>query len=484
MRITARDKAIPQAALFGVSMLLALLVVVPFVLYAQSEGDASGEASVEDAVVTEDADDAADAEAPTDDDVLVVDPDADLETTNKKPPIPEGDDAFMKETEQFSVSPVVTNEKVKPRDIIKKELVVTNHLDRRVDLYITVENIDATEGSQETVSPAVADLSKSLANWVEITRGVIELGPKESRKIPYLIHVNLSAVPGNYLARVQFREGSRRDYAESKDEGASLLLNVEVLDDANERLQLSGFVSEDSLVLGDTVSFSYLLENIGNRLVEPRGSIRIFNRRGEEVGSVPLNADGEEINPENKRQLAAAWSAAGRFGKYKAFLDLEYGENQLASVQDTVYFWVFPWKEILASLAGVFVLAIIGTYIVHMRAMAQPIPVRSRSASPMPEADDQEPFQPERPVSNFPIPTSARPTTQPRAASPAASVSPQQGQTVLLGSRKNTTAPPPSSPATPTQQGATVELAGRSAAPRSQARPQTYGSTVQLQRRQ
>jgi hypothetical protein len=281
---------------------------------------------------------------------------------------------------------MVANEKAKPRDIIKKELLVTNNTSQRMDLYIHVENIDPTVGVQEFVSPGVSDLSTSLANWVEITRGVIELSAGETRKIPYLIHVNLTAKPGNYYARIQFNKGPKRPEAEVSKEGTALMLNLEVQDDAKERLQLGNFISEDGVILGDTVSFSYLLENIGNRLIEPRGSIRTFNRRGEEVGSVPLNANGEEINPDNKKQLAAAWNATGRFGKYKAFLDLEYGENQLASVQDTVYFWVFPWKEIMVAFVGVLVLAVVGTYIVHMRSIAQPVQVRANRQR-IPETD-------------------------------------------------------------------------------------------------
>ncbi len=279
---------------------------------------------------------------------------------------------------KFTVTPVVANEKAKPRDIIKKELIVTNNTDHRLDLYISVENIDPNEGAQEFVSPGVSDLSTSLANWVEITRGVIELEAGESRKIPYLIHVNLTAQPGSYYARIQFKEGPKRAEATASAEGSALMLNLEVEDDAIERLQLGNFLSEDSVIFGNSVSFSYLLENVGNRLIEPRGSIRIFNRRGEEVGSVPLNADGDEITPENKEQLAAVWNATGRFGKYKAYLDLEYGESQLASVQDTVYFWVFPWKEILTALLGVLLLGVVGTYIVHMRSIARPVPARSR----------------------------------------------------------------------------------------------------------
>lgn len=274
----------------------------------------------------------------------------------------------------YTMTPVVANEKAKPRDILKKELVLTNNRAQKVSLYLTVEDIDPQKGEEAYGGPLGSDLSTSLASWVEITRGVIELEGGESRKIPYLIHVNLTAKPGSYFVNIRAREGSTRAEAEARTDGSMLTLNLEVLDDAKERLQLGTFKSDDSVIFGDNVSFSYLLENTGNRDVEPRGSIRIFNRKGEEVGSVPLNADGVKITPENKEQLAALWSAGNRFGKYKAFLDLEYGENQLASVQDTVYFWVFPWKEILASLFGVIVLAVIGTFIVHMRAVATPRP--------------------------------------------------------------------------------------------------------------
>ncbi len=358
---------------------------------------------------------------------------------------------------KFSITPVVANDKAKPRDIIKKELMLTNHTNRRIDLYLTVENIDPTGGAQEFVSPAASDLARSLANWIEITRGVIELGPQESRKIPYLIHVNLTALPGSYFARIAVTEGARRPEAEWQEIGAELILNLEVLDDAKERLTLGGFTADDTIILGEEIGFSYNVENVGNRLLEPRGSIRIFNRRGEEVGSVPLNADGVEINPENKRQLATAWNASGRFGKYKAFLDLEYGENQLASVQDTLYFWVFPWKEILATFVGIIVLAVIGTFIVHMRAIARPAPAYVGGPAPEPTPGVH--------VSGPPLTTSGRarqtvlverPSRQtPDVGRAASSVSRTQkeGSTVSLAPRGSNT--------TVTKHGATIELTSR-----------------------
>jgi|GEM_PF-1449708 len=364
----------------------------------------------------------------------------------------------------FSVTPVVANEKAKPRDIIKKELIVTNNTNHRLNLYISVENIDPTNGAEEFVSPGIADLSRSLANWIEITRGVIELSANESRKVPYLIHVNLTAIPGSYFARILFQEGARRPPTETIEDGTSLLLNVEVLDDAKERLQLGNFTSSNSVVFGDNVAFSYLLKNVSNRDIEPRGSIRIFNRRGEEVGSVPLNADGTGISPENKKQLAAAWSAAGRFGKYKAFLDLEYGKDQLASVQDTVYFWVFPWKEIGASLLGVLVLAVVGTYIVHTRALARPVPAR-RSTDPEPLVQEAAPAHSMR---------AAFETQQSKLNSPTVLVGRRQqdmGAPLPVAARENT-AP------RATTNGDTVELRSRHTRPGATV----HGNTVELTR--
>lgn len=347
------------------------------------------------------------------------------------------------DTPPIQLTPIVINEKAKARDIIKKDLLLTNNTSRKMNLYISVQNIDPNAGSQQFLSPGASDLSTSLANWIEITRGVVELGPGDSRRVPYLIHVNLSAKPGIYFAEIRVREGRTRAEAEAKEDGPRMLVNLEVLDDARERLQLGRFTTDTSVVLGNTIGFSYLLENTGNRLLEPRGSIRIFNRRGEEVGSVPVNADGEEITPQNKKQLAAAWSASGRFGKYKAFLDLEYGENQLASVQDTLYFWVFPWKEIFAALIGVLVLGVFGTVIIHLRTVASP--VRANASARYEAYDDTVPevypsrYQNPAPVRHefAPPQATAAPTrsASPRISRPETVRLEHQGPTVMLSPR-------------------------------------------------
>lgn len=335
-------------------------------------------------------------------------------------------------TGPFAVMPAVVNQKAKARDIIKEQLTLTNQSDHVLNLYVDVLDLQP-----EGEAPPPDSLEASLARWIEITRGVIELSPGESRTVPYLVHVNMRAVPGVYHARIRFLIGSNRVAAQEYTGATSLLLTLEVEDDARERLELGGFVANEPLVTSGAASFNYKLENVGNRSLAPHGEIRIFNRKGEEVGSVPVNPEKKSIDASAKEQLAAVWDTAGRFGKYKAFLDIEYGENQLATVNDTVYFWVFPWREVLFALIGIVVLAFLGTYAMHTRSVARrPVPsyvptqpFTSLAAAPAPTAYEP-PRRSVRQIVSEPSPERVRakgtPSTVPQTV----------GGTVRLGARQ------------------------------------------------
>jgi len=272
--------------------------------------------------------------------------------------------------EYFSVTPLVVDEKGKPRDILKGQVVVTNNTNRVINVYASVNNFDANDGTQDFIDRSQVELSGSLANWIEISRGVIEIGPAETKQVPFLIHINLNADPGVYHATISFSEGSNRESAENEnnENKKEIAVNVEVLDDAKEFLQLSRFAPDSNFFTGSSAAFSYFLENNGNRSLRPEGEIRVYNRKGEEVAVLDANGDGAEFLPEKGGQLAAVWNIdKGGFGKYKAYLDLKYGNDQKGSINDTIYFWVIPWKEILMIFVGLSVAVVFGVLVLHRR---------------------------------------------------------------------------------------------------------------------
>lgn len=284
----------------------------------------------------------------------------------------------------FNVTPAIIDLKARARDILKESITLTNNTDRKLNVYAFVNNVAVQEGKQEFLDPSRTNQASSLANWILFPRGVIEISPGEKKSVDFKIEVNLRASPGIYHAVISFVDAPTRDDAEAKAVGApSVAVNLEIAEDVKEWLQLKRFVPDKTFFSGFPVSFSYELENTGNKSATPSGEIRIYNRRGKEVASLKINEKLAEIGPEKNLNLANLWRGSdapesGRFfanasqgltsmGKYKAFLDLQYGSKQRASLQDTVFFWVIPWQYILAIFGALLALIICLIFLWHRR---------------------------------------------------------------------------------------------------------------------
>ena len=105
----------------------------------------------------------------------------------------------------LDVTPAVVDRKAKSKDIIKETMTLRNASERKLYLYPTVEDVDAHSGDEAFAYAHDANaLAESLANWVELSRGVVELAPGEERTLPYIIRVSPNAVPGTYHVRISF----------------------------------------------------------------------------------------------------------------------------------------------------------------------------------------------------------------------------------------------------------------------------------------
>ena len=269
--------------------------------------------------------------------------------------------ASFVDASSLAVSPVILDRKAKARDILKESLTVKNISGGKASVYICVNNISVDGGNQEFLDPSRAGLESSLANWIEVTRGVIDLAPGEERKIDITIGVNLRADPGIYHAVISFPSGSTRAEAELKARDApNVIINLEVEENAKEWMQLKKFVADRSFFWGWPVTFSYILENTGDKALAHSGNARIYDSSGREVAEMVIDKQAGSILPENEKNFSLAWQRQETLpmGRYKAYLSLEYGAKQRGVLQDTVFFWVFP-KQKLLMVAGIFFICII-----------------------------------------------------------------------------------------------------------------------------
>lgn len=247
--------------------------------------------------------------------------------------------SFCSAGQEVIVDPAVISQKAKARDLLEFSVKLTNSTDSTRRFYILVNDVSDKE---------IPDKKTSLAKWIEVTRGRIEVLPGQEKEIDISVQVNMNAKPGKYYAVITFSQGSTRPDAEAnalRFNQPELLLDIEVEEHIVERAQIRKFQTEKNLFFSFPVRFFSEIENIGNREIKPSGSIYIYNRRGEEIDEI--NLIETVIVPEAKESFVNTWQAGRGLGQYKAVLLAEYGETEKRILQDTVYFWVFPWQLLL-----------------------------------------------------------------------------------------------------------------------------------------
>jgi hypothetical protein len=257
----------------------------------------------------------------------------------------------------YSVTPQLVEHTVEPRAQYEESIKISNLSDIPVRLFPTVNAITLGEDGEilTFVSPAAADNSNTVTSWIQITRGRLELAPGESIKVPLRIVIDPKAKPGEYYAFVGFGEGSKRDEVEARvltGTVPGVIVRLTNPDTAVESIRLNKFVVDRFVTGFNDAVVTYSVENLGDTTQTPRGEIILYNVRGEEVGTIPVNPEGKAIEPKGEASFTAPVPDTTALGRHKAFLNLEYGVKQSATVYDTTFFTVVPlmWLLIIFGL--------------------------------------------------------------------------------------------------------------------------------------
>jgi hypothetical protein len=272
----------------------------------------------------------------------------------------------------YSVTPLVLNESLEARDIVTRELKINNIGDTPVTLYPTVNNISLKEGGtiEKFLPPVESDRTSSLASWIEISRAGMNLKPGESKTIPITFRINPNPVPGAYHAFIGFGHGRNRDEAEllvANGQAPGVVASVNIEDKKNEVLKLSRFMVQRFIVKTHNEAALYEFKNPGDEVLVPKGEIIIYDHTGKEVQTIPVNAESTRIEPGGFYTFKAPIAIGGMFGKYKAFLSVEYGNTQRGSVQDTSFFYVFPLRTLAVVLGGLMCAVAFAAWYAHRK---------------------------------------------------------------------------------------------------------------------
>lgn len=248
-----------------------------------------------------------------------------------------------------TVGPAKIEYRTDPGTVIQSTLTLINDSGAKQTLYPAFEKFTEVSGQKRFLP---AELTE-LANWVKLPKSVT-LDPAEQKRIPFTIEVPQKAPPGGHFAVIWWGTASSESKQVSIVTRAGILVYLQVSGEVNESAELLKFTTEGAKFFWGKMpeNFVVLFRNSGNTYEKPRGEILIKNIFGVKVANFGVNEVGMIFLPDTENNLRIAKKfekAPFAFSFYKAELALRWGEKP-DSVQKGIWFFVFPWKQVLGGI--------------------------------------------------------------------------------------------------------------------------------------
>ncbi|MCL5795009.1 MAG: hypothetical protein M1338_01495 [Patescibacteria group bacterium] len=113
---------------------------------------------------------------------------------------------------------------------------------------------------------------------------------------------------------------------------------------------LKNFSTSKKLFEFANVDFQIVFQNIGTTSITTYGNIKIENLLHKNVVTLNINPERITTNVGQTTKLTPTWTRKSYlgFGKYTAFLDLRYGQQN--NITASLSYWVFPIRMIAALI--------------------------------------------------------------------------------------------------------------------------------------
>jgi len=259
------------------------------------------------------------------------------------------------QTQGFQISPPVTELALDPGTSTRGTMKVTNLTDTQMTLTLGKQNFVAKgeEGEVELVD--LGDPLYSLAPWFTLARPTVEVPPKATKEIEYILSVPADAEPGGRYGSIIFdtippKLPTGQSGAAVKQRLAGLIF-LRIGGEANEQLAIDSFKTSKTFYEYGPVLFQTRIKNSGNVHEKPTGQIVVKNMFG--FTTATIKVDEKNVIPGAVRRLDTQLKRHLLLGRYTASLTLRNGAKQTLTADTT--FTVVPYK----LLAGLVIAALI-----------------------------------------------------------------------------------------------------------------------------
>ncbi|MBI5421311.1 MAG: hypothetical protein HZA35_03305 [Parcubacteria group bacterium] len=270
---------------------------------------------------------------------------------------------YAQEDNGIGISPAIIEERVDPGQTLRSFLYVTNKTKETKTYYVSKMNMTGlTEKGDPEFDTNSEGARVTLSSWITVPTTLLVVSGLQIKEIPFSVQIPRNAPPGGHFAGIFVStipsEKGNNSIATGVQTGS--IISLRVAGDVKEEAQVRNFYTDKIVYDVPEVTLTAKIENTGNTLVRPAGSIEIFDWFGKKVATLIINENGGAVLPRNLRAYATTWKGEGFvLGKYEAHLGLSYGDSAKKTVYTTLAFWVFPLKIVISLIVGIFIFAII-----------------------------------------------------------------------------------------------------------------------------
>jgi len=264
----------------------------------------------------------------------------------------------------ITIRPSLFEFRLQPGETETFVINVTNKSDGEITFYPRIRDIESMD---EGGAPIWADsnLEKSgaeLSSWTTFSHSALFLQPDETVEVSVFIRVPANAPSGGTFGMASFVKNPGDLSGLGGNSGLGIgfttgsLVSVTIGDDIIDEAILREFKANPKIGSGPGVVLESRVENLGNSMIRPIGTIEITNMFGRRTASVSYNKPGGAILPGTVRDYSTTWEGGGfLFGKYTAVVFISYGTDVRKTLVGTTTFWILPAKLLIFSLGGALV---------------------------------------------------------------------------------------------------------------------------------
>ncbi|MDB5178434.1 MAG: exported protein of unknown function [Patescibacteria group bacterium] len=254
------------------------------------------------------------------------------------------------ESQGFQISPPVTELKLDPGTSARGVVKVTNLTDQQITLQVSKQNFVARGEEGEVDLLDNGDALYSLSPWFTIGQASVDVPPKSTKEVPYILNVPPNAEPGGRYGSIIFdtippKLPSGQSGATVKQRLAGLIF-LRVNGNANEQLAVTTFQPNHTFYEYGPINFMTRIKNLGTVHEKPTGQIVIKNVFGFKTATIKL--DEKNVIPSATRKLTSTFKRRMMVGPYTAELTVHNGAKQTLTAKTS--FTVIPYKLVAGVL--------------------------------------------------------------------------------------------------------------------------------------